>query len=229
MGDYALGDQYFAQSIDGLRKTESPTLLVIVLGDAAGWLLRANQVDAARQLLYEALNFCHHSPVSWALVAPLLGLALTDALDGRSPRASRRLGAVAALAARAGLASSPNFQGTLDQAVTLATNSLGRAAFLAEWETGRRNPTPVVEEAFSTAGTASATPRDDSYTLQMRLTPREREVLHLIVAGFTDRDVAAHLFISERTASKHVSKILQKLEAVSRGDAAVRAVRLGLV
>jgi DNA-binding NarL/FixJ family response regulator len=113
--------------------------------------------------------------------------------------------------------------------VTLATNSLGRAAFLAEWETGRRNPTPVVEEAFSTAGTASATPRDDSYTLQMRLTPREREVLHLIVAGFTDRDVAAHLFISERTASKHVSKILQKLEAVSRGDAAVRAVRLGLV
>jgi len=175
------------------------------------------------------LNFCHRSPVSWALVAPLLGLALTDALDGRSPRASRRLGAVAALAARAGLASSPNFQGTLDQAVTLATNSLGRAAFLAEWETGRRNPTPVVEEAFSTAGTASATPRDDSYTLQMRLTPREREVLHLIVAGFTDRDVAAHLFISERTASKHVSKILQKLEAVSRGDAAVRAVRLGLV
>ena len=61
------------------------------------------------------------------------------------------------------------------------------------------------------------------------ITRREREVLDLIVAGRTDRDIATALFISERTASKHVSKILQKLDAVSRGDAAVRAVRLGLV
>ncbi|MDQ2654748.1 MAG: LuxR C-terminal-related transcriptional regulator [Chloroflexota bacterium] len=228
-GDPDLGSRYFLQSIDGLRKTESATLLIIVLGDAAGWLLRDDRIEAARELLHEALNLCHQSLVSWAHIAPLAGLALTDALEGRSIRASRRLGAVVALATRAGLASAPNFQGTLDQAESLASNSLGRAAFLAEWETGRRNPAPVVEEAFATAGQVSCATGDDVSRLHVRLTPREREVLHLIVAGSTDRDIAGALFISERTVSKHVSKILQKLDAVSRGDAAVRAVRLGLV
>jgi non-specific serine/threonine protein kinase len=228
-GDPDLGSRYFAQSIEGLRKTESPTLLIIVLGDAAGWLLREHRVEAARELLYEALTLCHRSLESWAHIAPLAGLALTDALEGRAIRASRRLGAVAALATRAGLASAPNFQGTLDQAEVLVTNNLGRSAFLAEWETGHRDPAPIVEEAFATAGQATGAPGIDVYTHHMRLTPREGEVLELIVAGSTDRDIAANLFISGRTVSKHVSKILQKLDAVSRGDAAVRAVRLGLV
>jgi DNA-binding CsgD family transcriptional regulator len=228
-GDHELGAQYFAQSAEGLRNAGSPTMLTIVLGDAAGWLLRDNQVDAARQLLNEALNLSRDSPFSWAQIAPLCGLTLTDALDGKSARASRRLGAVAALAARAGLASAPNFQGTLDQAESLAINSLGQAAFLAEWEIGRRNPTAVVEEAFSSAGRISDAPGDLAHMPRTQLTRREREVLPLIVAGSTDRDIASSLFISERTASKHVSMILQKLEAVSRGDAAVRAVRLGLV
>jgi non-specific serine/threonine protein kinase len=228
-GDHERGARYFEQSIEGLRKAGSPTMLTIVLGDAAGWLLRDNQVDAARQLLNEALNLSHHSPFSWAQIAPLCGLTLTDALEGKSSRAARRLGAVAALAARAGLASSPNFQGTLDQAESVASNSLGRAAFLAEWEIGHRNPAPVVVEALSTAEIAKDSPGAEKLALQTRLTPREREVLQLIVAGCTDRDISADLYISERTASKHVSTIMGKLDAVSRGDAAVRALRMGLV
>ena len=162
-------------------------------------------------------------------LAPLSGVALIDALEGRSLRAARRLGVIATLAARAGLASAPNFQGILDRAESLATNSLGQTAFLTEWEAGRLNPTVVLEEALNAGGTAPGSPGADSRTLHLRLTPREREVLQLIVAGRTDREIAGALFISERTASKHVSTILQKLEAVSRGDAAVRAVRLGLV
>jgi DNA-binding NarL/FixJ family response regulator len=145
------------------------------------------------------------------------------------PRASRRMGAVTALAARAGLASAPTFQGTLDQAEALVINGLGRAAFMAQWEIGHRNPATVVEEAFTTAGKASGSPDDDGNVLPTRLTPRELEVLGQIVSGRTDRDISAPLCISERTVSKHVSPILHKLDAVSRADAAVKAVRLGLV
>jgi DNA-binding CsgD family transcriptional regulator len=57
------------------------------------------------------------------------------------------------------------------------------------------------------------------------LSPREREVLRLLVAGRSDREIAERLFISSRTASKHVGHILAKLDVGSRGEAAVRAVQ----
>ena len=61
------------------------------------------------------------------------------------------------------------------------------------------------------------------------LTPREREVLELLAAGHTNRQIAERLFISEKTASVHVSNILRKLSATSRTEAAGLAFRLNLV
>jgi DNA-binding CsgD family transcriptional regulator len=61
------------------------------------------------------------------------------------------------------------------------------------------------------------------------LSSREFEVLQLLVASQSDREIAETLFISPRTASKHVGAILAKLEVTSRGEAAVLAVRHGLV
>jgi DNA-binding CsgD family transcriptional regulator/tetratricopeptide (TPR) repeat protein len=60
------------------------------------------------------------------------------------------------------------------------------------------------------------------------LTPRELEVLRLVAAGRGNRDIAAELFISHRTASVHVSNILGKLGVSSRGEAAAAAHRLHL-
>ncbi len=61
------------------------------------------------------------------------------------------------------------------------------------------------------------------------VTTREREVLELICAGATNRRVASQLFISEKTVSIHVSRILAKLDATNRGEAAAIAHRIGLV
>ncbi len=61
-----------------------------------------------------------------------------------------------------------------------------------------------------------------------RLTPREREVLALIVEGRTNRQIAEALFIAENTAGVHVSRILGKLGAASRTEAASIAHRAGL-
>jgi DNA-binding CsgD family transcriptional regulator len=60
------------------------------------------------------------------------------------------------------------------------------------------------------------------------LTAREAEVLHLIAAGRSNRDIAAELFISAKTVSVHVSSILAKLHAASRTEAAAIAHRAGL-
>jgi ATP/maltotriose-dependent transcriptional regulator MalT len=61
------------------------------------------------------------------------------------------------------------------------------------------------------------------------LTGRELEVLRLVTAGRSNRDIANELFISPKTASVHVSNILGKLGAATRGEAAAKAHALGLV
>ena len=53
-------------------------------------------------------------------------------------------------------------------------------------------------------------------------------MLALVAAGRTNREIGAELFISEKTASVHVSNILRKLGVTSRVDAAAVAQRLGL-
>ena len=61
------------------------------------------------------------------------------------------------------------------------------------------------------------------------LTSRELDVLRLVAAGKPNKQIAAELAISERTARTHVSRILRKLHLSSRTQAALWAVREGLV
>lgn len=60
------------------------------------------------------------------------------------------------------------------------------------------------------------------------LTRREIDVLRLIATGMTDRQIAATLCVSRKTASNHVSSILHKIGAATRASAASYAVRSGL-
>lgn len=61
------------------------------------------------------------------------------------------------------------------------------------------------------------------------LTPREREILVLVAQGKSNRELAGILMISERTARTHVSNVLTKLGLASRTQAALWAIREGLV
>jgi DNA-binding CsgD family transcriptional regulator/tetratricopeptide (TPR) repeat protein len=60
------------------------------------------------------------------------------------------------------------------------------------------------------------------------LSPREREVLLLLAAGRTNREIGEHLFISQKTVGVHVGNILAKLGVSGRVEAAAVAIRLGL-
>lgn len=61
------------------------------------------------------------------------------------------------------------------------------------------------------------------------LTEREREILALIVAGRTNREIGGHLFITEKTVKNHITSLLRKLNLQDRTQAAVFAVRHRLV
>jgi two-component system, NarL family, response regulator LiaR len=61
------------------------------------------------------------------------------------------------------------------------------------------------------------------------LTEREVEVLKLLASGKANKQIASSLFVSEKTVKAHVSSILMKLGVQSRTQAALHAVRTGLV
>ncbi len=61
------------------------------------------------------------------------------------------------------------------------------------------------------------------------LSKREKEVLSLIAEGLSNQEIAAKLFVQEHTVAKHVSRILGKLNISNRTQAALFAVRRGLV
>jgi DNA-binding NarL/FixJ family response regulator len=60
-----------------------------------------------------------------------------------------------------------------------------------------------------------------------RLTAREREVLSLVAAGISNKGIARALQVSPNTVKFHVAAILDKLDAVSRAEAVVAALRRG--
>jgi DNA-binding NarL/FixJ family response regulator len=61
------------------------------------------------------------------------------------------------------------------------------------------------------------------------LTEREREVLDLIAAGSTNREIAERLYLSPHTVKEHTSALYRKLRARNRAEAVQRAQRIGLL
>ena len=102
-----------------------------------------------------------------------------------------------------------------------ASVRLCRAAAIAE----RLGARPLAAEIAELTKRAGADPdgRD------LGLTSRELEVLRLVAAGQSNREIAAALVISPKTASVHVSNILAKLDAATRTEAAVKAHQLLLL
>jgi DNA-binding NarL/FixJ family response regulator len=103
--------------------------------------------------------------------------------------------------------------------------------FAAAWAAGRALPlADAVAEALTTGPQAVATrvTRQPSAAERFKLTPREVEVLQGVRAGLSNRKIAEHLYISERTAQTHVQHILAKLGVSTRAAAAALAVEYGI-
>jgi DNA-binding NarL/FixJ family response regulator len=102
---------------------------------------------------------------------------------------------------------------TVSLAATPLRLEIERLALRARLDLGAKSPEPVrVRDALAVLG----------------LTAREREVLALVAAGQTNRQIATELFITEKTAGVHVSNILAKLGVHGRTEAAGVAHSLGL-
>jgi len=85
----------------------------------------------------------------------------------------------------------------------------------------------VLEQFAQVSSPAPESPHSRRESFE-ELTPRELEVLGHIAQGLRNREIAAHLVISERTVGNHISNIFSKLQVADRAQAIVRARQAGL-
>jgi DNA-binding CsgD family transcriptional regulator len=162
---------------------------------------------------------------TWYLASPLSGLASVAALTSAPERAARLFGAVDALRERSGAHVFPTEGRRSERATATARAALGDDAFARACAAGRSlTLEEAVAEAVTPPGAGVVT--DVIAASQARrfgLTPREIDVLRLLVEGRSDREIAEAFFISRHTAMKHVGNILGKLGVGSRTAAATLA------
>jgi DNA-binding NarL/FixJ family response regulator len=71
--------------------------------------------------------------------------------------------------------------------------------------------------------------RNETRLEQLGITPRELEILEAIAAGFSNREIAERLFVSENTVKTHANRVFDKLSAQRRTQAVQRAKEAGLI
>jgi non-specific serine/threonine protein kinase len=148
-------------------------------------------------------------------------------------RAARLLAAAEALRERVGHPLEPALRARYDVTLSAVRSALDTVVLTPAWDAGRR--LSVAQATTEALTVADATETGADHVEQMPsatshgLTPRERDVLRLLAAGRSDREIAAALFISRYTAMVHTKNIRRKLGVDSRAAVASYAVRVGLV
>jgi non-specific serine/threonine protein kinase len=150
---------------------------------------------------------------------------------GEANRAARLLGAVAAADAHFGFRPTPVERDRLERARAATQAILGNETLATAWEAGQgMSWSDLVAETVRLVAepneSAALVPTDRATSERgAMLSPRERDVLRLIVAGRTDREIAAELSLSYRTVTSYVHNLLTKLDVSSRTAAAAYAIR----
>lgn len=164
------------------------------------------------------------------IAAALLGIANLLSGLGDSARAARLLAAAERTRESIGFTDRTPFdQVADDQTRTRLQTALGEDALIVEFRNGREESlAAIVVEALVESEIENEVAVDSS-SVQTPLSPREVDVLRLIVAGYADRQIAETLFISIRTVETHVARICDKLGVRGRTAAVVAAINAGLV
>jgi DNA-binding CsgD family transcriptional regulator len=193
-------------------------------------LLTRDKVARAETVLREALTAIRDIEYEQLLPAALRSTAQLAARRGNFPVAARWCGAEAGVREALGMELPATRRGGHERTIATVREALGEVAFAAAWEEGRRDPSGAVAALVEQGDVvdAAAGTVDDGHGGISALTARERDVLCLVAQGRTDREIAGALYVTRRTASRHVSAILAKLGVQSRSAAAAVAARHGL-
>lgn len=165
-----------------------------------------------------------------AIAAALSGVAGVAAIRGLAEVAAQLIGAADSVLVQAGMSTlPPSDNAGLALAEQSARATLGDERFNAARAEGRSLPVNVVPDLIESLTRQDDLRKPSEIAHALGLTTREIEVLHLLVAGYTDREIGETIYISTRTVESHVSRIAAKLGVRGRTAAVSQAVKLGIV
>lgn len=194
--------------------TTGTVLALIDLGDLAR---DAGNYARALEYYQEALRRVRGNTSPRVVIDAIAGLA-TIAIAGEAERGAMLLSAAEALRDQIGYRFGTDLNRVAhERAVAAVRAALSEPAFAAAWAAGQ---TLRLDQAVAEALLPFSVPTaPDAF-----LTPREAEILPLLAAGQTDREIGATLFVSHRTVGNHVARLMAKLGVRTRA-AAIEAAR----
>jgi non-specific serine/threonine protein kinase len=200
-------------------------------------LVACEQGDIARSVALQRESLSLHLELGAPedIAVSLAGLAMLAGASGQPVPAARLFAAAEAMREKIGNPFKLPERAVFDRATAAARAALGDAAFAMTTAEGRAlSLERAVEEAQAVdpaAGPSAAAvaASERGAAAPGGLSPRELEVLTLLVAGGSNQGIADALFLSPRTVQAHLANIFAKLQVNTRAAAVRRAYELGLV
>jgi DNA-binding CsgD family transcriptional regulator len=247
-GDYERARQLHEEGLAKRREVGESWGVALALIGLGQVLLDTGDIPRARALFDESLTLSQDLGDWQGLARALEAFASLAAIIGREEEAGQLASAAAELrevnqiprspAERAQLARRmESVSGTLAERTPGASTATGHAIRLDEAVALAHAIGHAAESAFSdTAHPSRVTPQDDDQLQPTAckvgnpdgLTARELEVLRLVAAGHSNREIADVLVLSLRTIERHINNLYAKIGARGKADATAYAFRHGL-
>lgn len=218
--DYAAAERFYAESAALFRDLGDSREVAACLSNLARAGRDRGDCDRAAATARESLALFHQLGDKRG-IAGCLDL-LADGARGRGDamRSVRLLAATESLRQAIGAAQPDAHRADRERIVADLRGAVGAEVFAGAWETGRASSLDEIVAEALTPNEPAAGPAPPATAQAGPLTRREREVAALIARGQTNRQIAATLFISERTVDTHVEHVLAKLGVSSRAQVA---------
>jgi DNA-binding CsgD family transcriptional regulator len=229
-GDLDQAEAYFTEALQWFQDSGDTYGAGIALANLGRVARDRGDYAEAAALYADGLTLHWDDADRGRIAACLNGLGIVAALAGQAERAARLCGAAEVLREAIG-APVPRHRGQYERAIATTRATLGEQAFAAAWAAGRglSLPDAVSEARVIPPDGARADVGRATLAAHHGITPRELEVLRLLPHGLTNREIAARLFISPRTAQTHIQHVYAKLGVASRAEAAAYAVAHHLI
>jgi DNA-binding CsgD family transcriptional regulator len=223
-GDFARATALAGEAVRRWRAAGYLWGIAQALGTMAAAASERGEWAEAARLYNETLTHWLACDDGRGIAGTVAGIAGIACSRGQLERAARLLGAAWAVGDVLGVRYLAHHL-YVEHVRAVVRVRLDEATFAAAWTAGHGLALgeAVAEARAALADLAAAAPPAHD------LTPRELDVLRLLIAGHPDREIATALYISPRTVQTHVAGIFAKLGAGTRAEAAAIAVRRGLV
>src|SRR5215207_2667371 len=227
-GDPASAATLAEHAVAGWREAGYLWGIAQALGTAAAAASESGDQVGAARLYDETLSLWLESDDGRGIAGTLAGIAGVANRRGQAERAARLLGAAWGVAESLGVRYLAHHVHA-ERVLAATRTQLDDQVFDVAWREGQALS---LEQAVAEARRLLAAPASASGPARSslpRLSPRELDVLCLLVAGHHDREIAAALRVSPRTIQTHVASLFAKFGVNSRVEVTAIAVRRGLV